>query len=491
VQTLLNHIGGVAQPALGGGWLDVEEPATAEVYGQAPDSDGRDVEAAVAAAQLAWPAWAATPAQERARLLRRLAELILRDRDLLADAESLDSGKPRQLAWELEIPRAASNFAFFADAVTQWSHDAHPMQLADGAAALNYTLRQSLGVVAAISPWNLPLYLLSWKIAPALAAGNTVVAKPSEVTPLTAHLLGGLLNEAGFPPGVCNLLHGPGDRVGQALIEHPEVRAITFTGSTRVGAHIARSTAGSWKKLSLEMGGKNATVVFADADLDAALPVLVRSAFQNQGQICLCGSRILVERRVYADVRDRLLAAVRQLRLGDPREAATDQGALVSAAHLRKVLDCIDLARAEGGTLLCGGERATVAGRCARGYFVQPTLIEGLGPHCRTNQEEIFGPVATLQPFDGEDEAVALANATRYGLAASVWSRDLGRAHRVASKLAAGIVWLNCWMLRDLRTPFGGVKDSGVGREGGWEALRFCTEPKNVCVRWDDAGGGR
>ncbi|HWE25704.1 MAG TPA: aldehyde dehydrogenase, partial [Myxococcales bacterium] len=411
--------------------------------------------------------------------LRTLARLVERDKDRLARAEAVDTGKPVTLAASVDIPRAAQNFDFFADAITQWQSEAHPTD----EVALNYTLRQPLGVVACISPWNLPLYLLTWKVAPALAAGNCVVAKPSEVTPMTAHLLGELCSEAGMPPGVLNIVQGLGPRAGSALVAHPEIRAVSFTGSTRVGREIAAQTAHRFVKASLEMGGKNPNLVFADADLDEAVTQSARAAFQNQGQICLCGSRVLVERPVYDEVKQRLVAKARSLRIGDPLDPATEQGALVSRQHFEKVIGCIDLARQEGGRILCGGRAARVDGRCRSGWFVEPTVIEGLGPGCKTNQEEIFGPVATLQPFDGADEAVRLANATRYGLSASLWSRDLSRAHRVAAQLHAGIVWVNCWMLRDLRTPFGGVKESGVGREGGAEALRFFTEAKNVCVK--------
>jgi aminomuconate-semialdehyde/2-hydroxymuconate-6-semialdehyde dehydrogenase len=349
--------------------------------------------------------------------------------------------------------------------------------------ALNYTLRQPLGAVACISPWNLPLYLLTWKVAPALAAGNCVVAKPSEVTPMTAHLLGELCSEAGLPPGVLNIVQGLGPRAGSALVAHPEIRAVSFTGSTRVGREIAGQTAQRFVKASLEMGGKNPNLIFADADLPEAVAQTARAAFQNQGQICLCGSRILVERRAYEEVKERLVAQARALRIGDPLDPATEQGSLVSRQHFEKVMGCLELARQEGGRVLCGGKRARVEGRCRDGWFVEPTVIEGLGPSCRTNQEEIFGPVATLQPFDEVDEAVQLANSTRYGLSASLWTRDLSRAHGVAARLQSGIVWVNCWMFRDLRTPFGGVKESGVGREGGFDALRFFSEPKNVCVK--------
>jgi aminomuconate-semialdehyde/2-hydroxymuconate-6-semialdehyde dehydrogenase len=475
----LNFIDGRHVPAQGGEWLDNFEPATGARYGRVASSDAPDVEAAVAAAHKAFPAWSSMPAQDRSRRLRAIARLIERDKDRLARAESIDSGKPIALATDLEIPRAALNFEFFADAATQFSSEAHPA----GDVALNYTLRQPLGVVGCISPWNLPLYLLTWKIAPALAAGNTVVAKPSEVTPATAHLLGELCNEAGLPKGVLNLVQGPGPRAGSALVAHPRIKAVSFTGSTRVGREIAAETARRLVKSSLELGGKNPNLIFADADLDKAIDGATRAAFQNQGQICLCGSRILVERSVYATVKERLVEKARALRIGDPLDPATEQGALVSRQHFDKVTTAVEAARAEGGKILCGGRTARLEGRCKNGWFVEPTLIEGLAADSRANQEEIFGPVATLIPFDGEDEALDLANSTRYGLAASLWTRDLSRAHRVSARLHSGIVWVNCWMLRDLRTPFGGMKESGMGREGGLDALRFFTEPKNVCVK--------
>lgn len=483
MQDVLNFIDGEAAPAVSGKWLENVEPATGRVYGRIADSDAADVERAIGAARRAAPGWAATAASERSRILRNLARLIERDLERLARAESIDNGKPLSVARTVDIPRAAKNFEFFADAATQFSTEAHAM----GEEAINYTLRQPLGVVACISPWNLPLYLLTWKIAPALAAGNTVVAKPSEVTPMTAHLLGALCSEAGLPPGVLNLVHGLGGRVGAALCGHQDIRAISFTGSTRTGAAIAQQTAGSFVKLSLEMGGKNPTLVFADADFERTVSEVLRSAFSNQGQICLCGSRILVERPIYERFKTALVERIQALKQGDPLEEATQQGALVSAAHFEKVMGCIATAKEEGGRILTGGRARTVDGRCRDGFFVEPTLIEGVAPGSRTNQEEIFGPVATIQPFDTEGEAIDQANGTRYGLAATVWTQDVSRAHRVAGKLKSGIVWVNCWMLRDLRTPFGGVKESGVGREGGLDALRFFTEPKNVCIHF----GGR
>ncbi|HEX6832084.1 MAG TPA: aldehyde dehydrogenase, partial [Rudaea sp.] len=466
-----------------GRFIDVHEPATGTVYARCPDSQADDIDAATQAAQRAFPAWSALPAADRAAILNRIADRIEAQLDEFAAAESRDSGKPLALARSLDIPRAIANLRFFAAAATQFGSEAHAM----GSDAINYTLRQPLGVVGCISPWNLPLYLFTWKIAPALAAGNTVVAKPSEVTPFTAWRFAQACIDAGLPPGVLNIVHGSGPGAGQALIEHVDIKAISFTGSTRTGAAIAAAAAPKFKKLSLEMGGKNPTLVFADwPATEANWNTLLRSAFANQGQICLCGSRILVARSIYESFRGRFVERAKALRVGDPQDPASDLSAVVSRAHFDKVMGHIALAREEGGTILCGGEAVQVPGRCANGWFIAPTVIENLGPQCRTNQEEIFGPVVSLLPFDDDDEAVALANATNYGLAASVWTTDLARAHRVAARLESGIVWINCWMRRDLRTPFGGVKQSGVGREGGVEAMRFFTEPKNVCI---DLGG--
>lgn len=478
---LRNYVGGALGASGSGRWLDVYEPAVGRVYARAAQSDANDAAAAVAAAQAAFPGWRELPAADRAAWLNRLADLIERDVEHFARAESQDTGKPLALARTLDIPRAIANFRFFAAAATQFASEAHVMEIG----ALNYTLRQPHGVVAGISPWNLPLYLLTWKIAPALAAGNCVIAKPSEFTPLTATLLAERCIEAGLPKGVLNILHGPGSEVGQAIVVHPEVRAISFTGGTATGKQIAIAAATQFKKLSLELGGKNPTLVFADADFDAAVEGAVRAAFTNQGEICLCGSRVLIERGLYARFRDAFVERVCHLRVGDPLDPQTDQGALVSSVHLDKVLTAVARARADGGNVLCGGKRARVdSDRCREGWFVQPTVIEGLAPNCAANQEEIFGPVATLLPFEDEHDALRIANGTAYGLAASLWSRDVERCHRVAARLESGLVWVNTWMLRDLRTPMGGVKQSGLGREGGFEAMRFFTEPRNVCVKY-------
>lgn len=467
-----HFIDGEDQAPVQDAWLDVFDPASGEAYAQAADGDSADIDAAVDAAQRAFPAWSALRNSERARWLERLADALEARLDGFAQAESRDVGKPITLARDVEAPRAVSNLRFFAHAATQFASESH-----HGEAGLNYTLRPPLGAVGIISPWNLPLHLFTWKIAPALAAGNTVVAKPSEVTPVTAAMLAQLADEIGFPAGVLNVVHGRGPSAGEALVRHAGIRAVSFTGSTAVGRQIAGLAASQLKKFSLELGGKNPSLIFADSDWRTHPDTLVRSAFQNSGQICLCGSRMLVERSIYDEFRDALVERARALRVGDPADEATQLGPLVSKAHYDKVTAALQRARDEGGRVLCGGEALP-----GPGWFIAPTVIDGLDDTCLSNRDEIFGPVVTLQPFDDEADALRLANAGDYGLAAMVWTQKLDRAHRLAAQLRAGVVWINTWMLRDMRTPFGGVGISGMGREGGWESMRFFTEPKNISI---------
>ena len=480
MQYLKNYIKGELVAPDSGQYLDNVNPACGHVYSKVPDSNAKDVELAYQAAAAAFPLWSGLSAQERADHLYRVADGIEARLEELAMAESIDNGKPFSLARRVDIPRARDNFRYFAQAVTQFNNESYDM----GGLGFNYTLRRPIGVAGLISPWNLPLYLFTWKIAPALAAGNTAVAKPSEVTPMTGYLLSEVCIEAGLPAGVLNIVHGTGPNVGEAIVSHPDIPMLSFTGSTKVGQRISQVASPMFKKLSLEMGGKNANLIFADAEYEEAVDTAVRAAFTNQGQICLCGSRILVEKPIYDRFVKDFVEKVKALKVGDPLDEKTDIGAIVSKPQLEKDLQYIAIAKEEGGSILCGGEQLKgINERCADGYFLAPTVISGLGAQCRVNQEEIFGPVATIMPFEGEEEGVALANSTPYGLSCTVWTSNLKRAHRVAASIESGIVWVNSWMVRDLRTPFGGVKQSGVGREGGMEALRFFTEPKNVFIK--------
>ncbi len=478
MKKILNYINGTLEEPHSGKFMDNIDPSRGKVYSLIPESDKADVEKAVEAAEKAFPKWSAFSPKERSEIMLRVSDLIDQKLDELAQAESLDNGKPVKLARTVDIPRARDNFSFFATAILHEEDQFHNM----GGRGFNYTLRQPIGVVGCISPWNLPLYLFTWKIAPALAAGNCVIAKPSEVTPMTAYLLSEICIEAGMPEGVLNILHGTGPAVGQAIVEHPKIKAISFTGGTKTGEHLARTAAPMFKKLSLELGGKNPNLIFADCDFEKAVKTSVTSSFANQGQICLCGSRIFVERSIYDKFKEAFVERVKGLTVGPPANDDSRMGAVVSEAHMNKVLSYIDLAREEGGTILHGGKRINVGGEYAGGYYLEPTVIEGLSYDCRTNQEEIFGPVVTLTPFDTEEEALMMANSTEYGLACTIWTQDLNKAHRVAADIQSGIVWLNCWLVRDLRTLFGGMKNSGVGREGGFEALHFFTEAKNVCL---------
>jgi aminomuconate-semialdehyde/2-hydroxymuconate-6-semialdehyde dehydrogenase len=477
---LENYIGGNFVAPGTGNYIDNINPATGSLFSYVPDSNEQDIQLAVDAAKHAFIQWSRTSAEERFLILNRIASLIDANADELALAETTDNGKPLWLSKKVDIPRASANFRFFATGIMHFAAESHSME----DKAINYTLRQPIGIVGCISPWNLPLYLFTWKIAPALAAGNCVIAKPSEVTPVSAYLLSRICKEAGLPEGVLNIVHGKGERAGEAIVKHPGIKAISFTGSTRAGQRIASIAAPMFKKLSLELGGKNPNIIFADCDWDKMMKTTIQSSFSNLGQICLCGSRIIIEAAVYDQFKKEFIEMVKQLRVGDPLLEDSKQGAIVSRQHFEKITRAVELAEKEGGTVLCGGKVINPGGRCEQGFFIEPTVIEGLGPNCETNKEEIFGPVVTLQPFNTQEEAIALANACSYGLSATIWTQDISIANKTAMQLEAGIIWINCWLLRDLRTPFGGVKNSGVGREGGWEAFRFFTEAKNVCVEF-------
>jgi aminomuconate-semialdehyde/2-hydroxymuconate-6-semialdehyde dehydrogenase len=479
MEKILNYIGGTFCSPKNNSFFDNYEPAKGEVYSQIPDSDANDVQAAVEAAKNAFPNWSNMSNEMRSNWLIKLADGIESRMDEFVAAESRDNGKPLKLAAHVDIPRAVSNFKFFATGIIHYASESHNMV----GVGVNYTLRKPIGVVGCISPWNLPLYLFTWKIAPALAAGNCVVAKPSEVTPYTAYLLCTVMDEIDFPKGVLNIVHGKGASAGDAIVRHPDTKAISFTGGTSTGKMIASIAAPMFKKLSLELGGKNPNIIFEDCDFDEMLSTTVRSSFANQGQICLCGSRIFVQAGIYEKFKAAFIEKVKGSTVSFPEDPKAHLGALVSEEHMEKVLSYIELAKEEGGTVLTGGHQIKLAPPYENGYYVAPTVIEGLDYLCRTNQEEIFGPVVTITPFEDEAEVLRMANSTNYGLSATIWTTNLQRAHRMADQVEAGIVWINAWLVRDLRTPFGGVKSSGVGREGGWEALRFFTEPKNVFIK--------
>ena len=479
MKKITNYINGSMIEPSSGNYFENIDPSTGKAYSLIPDSDADDIDIAVQAAQKAFPEWSGMSLEKRSKYIVQLSEGIEKRMDEFVRAESLDNGKPVSLAAQVDIPRAISNFHFFATAILHFASESHSME----GVGINYTTRKPIGVVGCISPWNLPLYLFSWKIAPALASGNCVIAKPSEVTPYTAYLLSEVAQEIGLPPGVLNIVHGTGGSAGDAIVKHPLIKAISFTGGTETGAYISRTAGPMFKKLSLELGGKNPNIIFADCDFEEMLTTTVRSSFANQGQICLCGSRIFIERPIYEKFKTAFVEKVSRMKNLAPSDPNSKQGAVVSKGHMEKVLSYVDLAKEEGGTILTGGKRVILPEPNNEGFFIEPTVIEGLKYDCRTNQEEIFGPVVTIMPFDSEEEVLMMANSTQYGLSTTVWTSNLKRAHRIADQVHAGIVWVNSWLVRDLRTPFGGVKASGVGREGGWEALKFFTEPKNIFIK--------
>ena len=479
MEKIKNYINGKLVESNSGNYIDNYNPASGKVYSLVPDSNEDDINAAVLAANTAFQSWSKTSKKYRSDLLMRLASKIEDYSEELIIAESRDNGKPEALARLVDIPRASENFRFFATAILHFSSELHDM---DGK-ALNYTLREPIGVAACISPWNLPLYLLTWKIAPALAAGNTVVAKPSEVTPMTAYILSKICAEIDFPPGVLNIVHGIGSKIGDFLTGHEDTPIVSFTGGTQTGRHIAGIASPMFKKISLELGGKNPNIVFADANFDKAVTMAVKAGFSNQGQICLCGSRLFIQDEIYEKFKKALLEKVSKLKVGDPQADGMDLGAVVSEEHMNKVLSKITQAKKIGGNILTGGNRKLIEGDLLNGYYIEPTVIENLPFDCEVNQEEIFGPVLTLIPFKDEEEVINMANSTKYGLSASIFTENISKGHRVAAAIKSGVVWINTWLLRDLRIPFGGMKQSGVGREGGFKSLQFFTEPKNVCIK--------
>jgi aminomuconate-semialdehyde/2-hydroxymuconate-6-semialdehyde dehydrogenase len=479
MEKILNYINGELVGPTSGNYLDNYNPSNGQVYSLIPDSEELDINNAVSAAKKAFKSWSKTPKQERSDILMKLADTIEKYSAELIKAESKDNGKPEALAAHVDIPRAPSNIRFFAGAIL---HDSSQMHEMDGM-AINYTLRQPVGVAACISPWNLPLYLLTWKIAPALASGNTVVAKPSEVTPMTAYILSKICIEAGLPKGVLNIVHGLGSKIGDPLTTHIDTPIVSFTGGTVTGKHIATVTAPMFKKVSLELGGKNPNIIFSDSDFDKAVSTAARAAFTNQGQICLCGSRLFVQEDIYEKFKIALIEKTKKLKVGDPKDLSSNLGAVVSKEHMNKILSKIEEAKKLGGKIISGGNRIVLDGELKDGYYIEPTIIEGLSSDCDINQEEIFGPVVSLISFKTEEEVVDMANSTKYGLSASIFTENISKGHRVAANIDSGIVWINTWLLRDLRIPFGGMKQSGVGREGGFKSLEFFTEPKNICVK--------
>lgn len=480
MKKIANYINGRLIEPKSKNYINNYNPATGEIYSLIPDSNDDDVNSAIESAKSAFPYWSKLKNSERSQWLEKISNEIHNQLDELAVAESIDNGKPLKLAKAVDIPRARDNFKFYASAIQHFASESH--HTIEG--MINFTLRKPVGVAGCISPWNLPLYLFTWKIAPALAAGNTVVAKPSEITPMTAYLLSEICHKIGLPAGVLNIVHGLGSSTGNSIISSDDIDLVSFTGGTSTGAHIAKIVAPKFKKMSLELGGKNPNIIFDDCDFDEAIRTSLNSSFANQGQICLCGSRILVQRGIYEKFKNEFVAQTNKMIVGDPMNDQSRLGAIVSKPHYEKILSYIELAKEEGGSILSGGASVKLAGNLSEGWYIRPTIIEGLDQQCRTNQEEIFGPVVTIQPFDTEEEAIELANSSNYGLAATIWTSDLSKAHRCSENIKSGIIWVNCWLQRDLRTPFGGMKNSGVGREGGWEALRFFTEPKNVCIKY-------
>jgi aminomuconate-semialdehyde/2-hydroxymuconate-6-semialdehyde dehydrogenase len=476
---LQNYISGLFIEPDSKEWMDDYSPATGEIIGQVPKSQKSDVDRAVKAAKDALPYWSSLTNIQRADWLDKIADNLETKYEDIAHLESKDTGKPISLAREVDAYRSVKNFRFFGEMIRNLEEESFEMEDAN-----NRVIYKPVGVGALITPWNLPLYLLSWKVAPAIGMGNTVICKPSELTPLTADLLMKSIDEIGLPKGVINLIHGDGMGAGAPLVSHEDVDLVSFTGGTSTGANVAQSAAVSFKKLSLELGGKNASIIFDDCDLEKTVPGVVRSGFLNQGQVCLCGSRILVQENVYDKFVDRFVNEVENMKIGDPSNEDTKLGALISPEHLSKVEEYIQIAKDEGGTILTGGYPC-LPKEFENGNWIAPTVIADLDVSSRCSIEEIFGPVVTIHKFVNEEEAIKIANNTRYGLAGSIWTTDLEKGNRVAESIHTGMIWINTWLHRDLRVPFGGVKDSGVGREGGRWSLGFFSETMNICTKYD------
>ncbi len=477
IEVLNNYINGQLKISETKEYIDVFEPATGNVYARVPNSDKSEIDEAFLSAKKAFPKWSNSSIEQRSIYLLKIAEIIQKNILELASYESRDTGKPINLALKMDIPRAIENLTFFSQYALEYKKD---FQL-KSKISKNDIISFPLGVVGCITPWNLPLYLFTWKIAPALIMGNTVVAKPSEITPYTAYKFGEICKEVDLPPGVLNIINGDGDKVGNRIAAHPEIKAISFTGGTATGKKIIKESSKNFKKLALEMGGKNPSIVFEDCDYNDMLDTVIKSSFTNQGQICLCSSRILIEKSIYEKFKFDFCKKVSELVLGDPIDPKTEFGAITSRAQYEKILAYIKLSKEQNGSILIGGKARKLKKRCEGGWFIEPTVIDGLDPENKLYKEEIFGPLVTIQRFSSAEEAVNLANSTKYGLSATIWSNDLEKANKIAKQIQSGVIWINCWMIRDLRTPFGGIKDSGFGKEGGFDALRFFTEQKNIC----------
>ena len=474
---LRNYISGEFIEPETGEWLENFSPATGKIIALVPKSGQTDINMAVESAIQALPSWSALTNVDRANWLDKIADKLETKYEEIAELESKDTGKPISLAREVDAYRSVKNFRFFANMIRNLNEESYEME-----DATNRVIYKPVGVGALITPWNLPLYLLSWKVAPAIGMGNTVVCKPSEMTPLTADLLMKTIDEIGLPKGVVNLVHGDGMGAGSPLVSHENVSLVSFTGGTSTGSIVAKSAASSFKKLSLELGGKNASIIFDDCNLENTVKGVVRSGFLNQGQVCLCGSRILVQEKIYDEFVKKFVSEVQNMKIGDPSDENTKLGALISPEHLSKVEEYIKIAKDEGGTVLTGGY-PNLPKEFKSGNWISPTVIADLDVNSRCSTEEIFGPVVTIHKFSNEKEAIEIANNTRYGLAGSIWTNDLEKANRVAESIHTGMIWINTWLHRDLRVPFGGVKDSGVGREGGKWSLSFFSEAMNICIK--------